>query len=229
MDVAPFLWRVRDMPDQGHATTSKAPGKAQAWMPLALSTKARPAVPEPAVPWFAAPVGPVGRAKAKALGWPSPVPLRTLAEGVPGPIPVPPAALPDHQRHSEGECKCYDVWFDNLRDLKGWEAMEHITQAHTYRARRCQFVLRTSGCRKGDQCEYCHVHGVDEKQEKHWQKLPKREREEYWLNKPDFATQVDEAVSTALTCLGDDRRGYLNYGYPVGGIHNVILGVHRLL
>jgi hypothetical protein len=206
--VSDFAFRV-------NAATSKS----AAWRLLALQTK----------PASFAPVGPVGKAKAKALIRQAPVPLRIFAKGAPDRIPVPPAALPDHQRHSEGECKCYDVWFDNLRDLKGWEAMEHIEKAHTYRARRCQFVLRTSGCRKGDQCEYCHVHGVDEKQEKRLQKLPKREREEYWLNKPDFAKQVDEAVSTALTCLGDDRRGYLNYGYPVGGIHNVILGVHRLL
>ena len=139
--VSDFAFRV-------NAATSKS----AAWRPLALQTK----------PASFAPVGPVGKAKAKALMRQAPVPLRIFAKGAPGRSPGPPAALPYHQRHSGGECKCYDVWFDNLRDLKGWEAMEHIEKAHTYRARRCQFVLRTSGCRKGDQCEYCHVHGVDE-------------------------------------------------------------------
>ena len=106
---------------------------------------------------------------------------------------MPPAALPDHQGHSEGDCKCYDVFFDNLREKKGWEGIDHITQAHTYRAMRCQYFLRRPvGCREADQCGYCHVHSVDEKKELRWQKLPKPKGVDYLLNKPDFAKQVDD-------------------------------------
>ena len=59
--------------------------------------------------------------------------------------------------------------------------------------------------------------------------VPDTRAVEYWLNRPDFAKEVDEAISTAQTCLGENLRGNLNYGCPVGGIHKVILAPPRLL
>ena len=64
----------------------------------------------------------------------------------------------------EEGCKCFKMLLvptpEILQDMPE-EKREAAAKGEWQMANRCRYFLRPAGCRKGDACEYCHVHPVD--------------------------------------------------------------------
>ena len=91
---------------------------------------------------------------------------------------IPPEVWRDHRRHprpgplpmvtllpqQEEGCKCFRMLLvptpEILQDMPE-EKREAAARGEWQMANRCRYFLRPAGCRKGDACEYCHVHPVD--------------------------------------------------------------------
>ena len=116
-------------------------------------------------------------------------------------------------------------------------------------AMRCRYVDRKSGCRHGDDCEFCHVHPWGGGKN-HWlepdNSLIVERKGQFgssWghkLNRKERAKQKldadrNAAVQTRLVLYQElrlaaqqDAQMFINYGKPLGEVHFFIWSVHKI-
>ena len=154
---------------------------------------------------------------------------------------TPPARLAGWQwtNPEDPNCKCIDVFPDNLRQHPRWEsALQHVPVGTIYRANRCNLFARVGGpgrrqgCYHGANCRFCHQHPVDPKnnvQDARWQNLGRRERQairESFDPERQFWTH---AISPMLRAVEEDALFFTQPARPIGDICIFVMGVHRLM
>ena len=137
-------------------------------------------------------------------------------------------------------CKCkIAVPGEMDRDKPEWEGARWTPRWQLV-FNRCRYHCRRNGCRHGDRCKFCHLHAfrrgepdysqvVEDPRTGRVHKLQKRERRQQQENRTVLERIGQFAWRQMAKSAEEDHDHYVNFGYPVDGVHAAVWCIHRLL